>query len=129
MALSSVHAVQELIAEIKQAGGTAHLTLIESRSHDCWTAAFREYRIVDWLMNQAHGSDSAPPPGERTPRFRGVSLGILMGVVIVVGWAIGTRTRSIRRNRSTATSLDAESTARTATKKGDPGQRPRPPFG
>jgi len=37
------------------------LTEIDSAAHDCWTAAFREYHLLEWLLSQRRGEQSSPP--------------------------------------------------------------------
>jgi hypothetical protein len=47
---------------LKDAGGNVHLTEIESSGHDCWSAAFNDYHLLDWLLSQRRGHVS-PAPG------------------------------------------------------------------
>jgi len=40
------------IAELRRAGRPAHATMVDSRDHDCWTAALRDHRAHRWLIRQ-----------------------------------------------------------------------------
>ena len=56
------HAANVVVA-LRRAGGRAHLTQVDSPTHDCWTAAFRQYRVGDWMLSQRRGRTIAWPPG------------------------------------------------------------------
>lgn len=57
-----VQGVQSTTIALKAAGGNVHLTELDAASHDCWTPAFADYHLVDWLLTQQRHSAS-PPPG------------------------------------------------------------------
>jgi predicted peptidase len=68
-ALVSIDADRAIVAAIKSAGGIAELTETEpqpgvSSSHNCWTAAFQQYKLLDWLLAQRRGVPVSSPPGE-----------------------------------------------------------------
>jgi hypothetical protein len=46
-----------------EAGGNVHLTEIESAAHECWTAAFDDYHLLDWLLSQHRNQASSWNPG------------------------------------------------------------------
>ena len=57
-----------LIAALQKAGGIAALTETEwkpnrSSNHDCWTAAFQDYNVLDWLLAQRRGEAVQWYPG------------------------------------------------------------------
>jgi predicted peptidase len=58
-----------LVAAIQKAGGIAEFTLTDPkttgtwRDHDCWTAAFQDYHVLDWMLTQRRGAPRAQPPG------------------------------------------------------------------
>jgi predicted esterase len=54
--------VRATVRVLSEAGGKACLTEIDSAKHDCWTAAFNDYHLLDWLLSQRRGQPS-PPPG------------------------------------------------------------------
>lgn len=56
-----IEPVRQGIEAIKSAGGRAHLTEIDSANHDCWTVAFQQYYLMDWLLTQRRGSLAHPP--------------------------------------------------------------------
>ncbi len=43
------------VAGIRSQGGHCWLTETPGRNHDCWTAAFNDYHIIDWLLAQRRG--------------------------------------------------------------------------
>jgi poly(3-hydroxybutyrate) depolymerase len=45
-------AIEKTISTLKAAGGNAHLTLIDSEKHDCWTAAFQKHDLLKWMLAQ-----------------------------------------------------------------------------
>lgn len=53
--------VRSTVQALQRAGGQAHLTEIESDEHDCWTSAFLEHHVLDWLLAQRRGTPSVPP--------------------------------------------------------------------
>ncbi len=58
---TSAGSVRLAVAALQGGGGNAHLTEIDSASHDCWNAAFHEYHLLDWLLSQQRGEQSTPP--------------------------------------------------------------------
>jgi dienelactone hydrolase len=61
--------VRNTVRALKLAGGNVHLTEIDSTKHDCWTAAFNDYHLLDWLLSQTRGQVS-PAPGAIPLRTR-----------------------------------------------------------
>jgi predicted peptidase len=49
---------QRTVEALTAAGGRAHLTLTRGTGHDCWSAAFADYRLLDWLLRQQRGRHS-----------------------------------------------------------------------
>jgi len=88
---------QETIAALRAAGGSAALTEVDSDYHDCWTAAFRDWRLMDWLLLQKRGRRSwLTPPGRRP-----IDWPVVGGVAALVGiTAVAIRQELQRQRRS-----------------------------
>jgi dienelactone hydrolase len=61
--LTSIVPVRRTVQLLDNLGGIAHLSEIESDYHDCWTAAFTDYRLMDWLLTQRRGRTCWLRPG------------------------------------------------------------------
>ncbi len=59
--------VRRMVTEVQVAGGRVALTEIDSESHDCWSAAFNDYCLLDWLLSQHRNSISWSTPPGRIP--------------------------------------------------------------
>jgi pimeloyl-ACP methyl ester carboxylesterase len=55
---------------VKAVGGQAYLTEIDSSDNDCWSAAFLDYDLLDWLLYQRRGQVSDYGPGTLTLKHR-----------------------------------------------------------
>jgi predicted peptidase len=55
---ASIEDARRTMAALYRAGGIGCLTEVESESHDCWTTAFNEYHLLDWLLAQRRGHSS-----------------------------------------------------------------------
>jgi predicted peptidase len=78
--------VRDTVTAIREAGGNAHLTEIESKEHDCWTRAFNDYHLLDWLLAQRRGG----------PAWQWWQVGLQIGIpvaVIVAAWQMKKRRR------------------------------------
>lgn len=53
--------VNQTIESLRAAGGAVHLTEVDSKLHDAWTAAFEQYHLLDWLLSQRRGRPSPAP--------------------------------------------------------------------
>lgn len=62
-AKAAVEPDRRTVVAINAAGGRAALTEIDSGGHDSWSAAFRDYDLLDWLLYQRRGEKSDWPPG------------------------------------------------------------------
>ena len=93
-------ATATLVQRLRKAGGRAHLTRVQSPSHDCWTAGFRRYRVWDWMLSQRRGSRLNWPPGVMPSRFA-----IVLAVLMAGTGAWGCGRRGLRRWRQ-ATKCD-----------------------
>lgn len=60
---TAVDGDRKMVAALKAAGGQACLTEFDSYEHNCWTAAFQDYGILNWLLSQQTGQASKYPPG------------------------------------------------------------------
>lgn len=47
--------IRQMVAAINAVGGDAELVEIESNQHDCWTAAFQDHDLLDWMLQQKRG--------------------------------------------------------------------------
>lgn len=56
-----IEAVRATAIALKNIGGTVLLTEIDDSSHDCWSPAFTEFYLLDWLLSQRRGQLSLPP--------------------------------------------------------------------
>jgi predicted peptidase len=56
-----------MVAAIQAAGGIADLTETEPKvgatDHNCWSAAFEDFKLVDWLLAQHRNAPVSEPPG------------------------------------------------------------------
>ncbi len=57
--------VRTTVKALKQSGGIVHLTEVEADGHDCWSTAFADYHLLDWLLAQRRGQPG-PQPGSIT---------------------------------------------------------------
>ena len=58
-------------AEVTARGGTIMLTEPQGMGHDCWTEAFRDHAILEWLLRQQRGMRhwSVRPGGYSVPQM------------------------------------------------------------
>lgn len=47
---------------LKARGGNVCLTEVDSERHDCWTVAFNQYHLLEWMLSQRAGH-KCPAPG------------------------------------------------------------------
>jgi dienelactone hydrolase len=88
---------QETIAALRAAGGSAALTEVDADYHDCWTAAFRDWKLMDWLLLQRRGKTAwLAPPGRRP-----IDWPVVGGIVALLGiTAVAIRQELKRQRRS-----------------------------
>jgi len=86
--------VEKSVMALRQAGGRAALTKVDTDFHDCWTAAFRDWRLMDWLLLQRRGRPAwLAPPG-----IRPIDWPVVGGILaIVVVAAVAIRQEVLRR--------------------------------
>ena len=53
---ASVENVGQFVDRLRQQGGPAHLTIVKSQTHDCWTQAFKDYGLTEWMLSQLRQS-------------------------------------------------------------------------
>jgi predicted esterase len=94
-----VEQVRETVEALKQIGGCEHLTEIDAVSHDCWTAAFRDYGAMEWMLNHARGKWGTPP-GLRPWSWWNYAIVVSVPAVIVMV------VRSERKRRAARRALD-----------------------
>lgn len=51
------------LEDLQKVGINCAITLVNSGSHDCWTAAFQDYDLLNWLLAQRRGCVECPLPG------------------------------------------------------------------
>jgi pimeloyl-ACP methyl ester carboxylesterase len=100
--LSPVTPVNNTVEILKDLGGIVHLTEIDSDYHDCWTAAFHEYRLMDWLLSQRRGRICWLRPGWTPIYLR--EFAVMAGVPLLLAIAVVSERRRRRRARTIADS-------------------------
>jgi predicted peptidase len=58
-----IQPMRDYVTRINRNGGNAHLTEIKLDSHDAWTPALSQYKVVAWMIAQKKNSFLSPPPG------------------------------------------------------------------
>jgi poly(3-hydroxybutyrate) depolymerase len=58
-----VDGADKTVAAFQAAGGVAHLTKTKDSRHDCWTKAFGDHDLLNWLLAQRRGDPDSPRPG------------------------------------------------------------------
>jgi dienelactone hydrolase len=90
---AKVARVQPMIEAIQKAGGVAALTATAGApgiwSHDSWTAAFEDHRLLDWLLAQQRGASVTMPPtnkflSEVVRWFKGDGGVLTVWIVVVI---------------------------------------------
>jgi poly(3-hydroxybutyrate) depolymerase len=56
-----VTGVRNTVARLKAVGGNVYLTETPGHGHDCWTMAFRQFGVMDWLLAQRQGALGPSP--------------------------------------------------------------------
>jgi predicted peptidase len=59
----SIQGMRNYVKRVNAAGGNAHLTEIKAASHDAWTPALSQYKVIAWMIAQKKNSLLSPPPG------------------------------------------------------------------
>jgi hypothetical protein len=62
----SVQGVRNTVSQLRAAGGNVFLSETPGVTHDAWTIAFRDFRLLDWLLAQQQG---VPGPAPDHTRF------------------------------------------------------------
>lgn len=75
--------VRSTVATLSEVGGRVHLTEIEEESHDCWTAAFRDYRVMEWMLSHSRKSNSGYLPGEVPWRWWHIAVVPVLSATVV----------------------------------------------
>jgi prepilin-type N-terminal cleavage/methylation domain-containing protein len=90
---------QAAVGALQGAGGSAALTLVDNakhgiksllHEHDSWTAAFKHYDLMRWLLAQRRGAVLAPAPGARP--WVWWNYGVLLPPLLL-GWVAWSRCR------------------------------------
>jgi predicted esterase len=92
-----VSGVREMVDQINQLGGRAHLTVFPGSNHDAWRPAFRSCDLLNWLLSQERGGRSRRSPGHLPWKWWQIVGQICLPAII--GFAsIAAFARSNRRN-------------------------------
>jgi predicted peptidase len=84
---------RDFIASIKARGYPSVLTEIATDSHDCWTKAFDQYQVIDWMLIQKRGKAPTLPADPSQTKLTGLALPLLACGVIF----LAVRSELIRR--------------------------------
>jgi len=57
---------QSTVNQLRSINGKCVLTEVDTGTHDCWTTAFLDYNLLDWLLSQSRGCNTCPYPGSIT---------------------------------------------------------------
>jgi hypothetical protein len=87
------------VAAVNMAGGNARLTFPRSSDdkHDSWSAAFRKYNIVSWMLAQHRGGLCWCPPGCRPWKWRHILA--MPAAFLAVSWLAWSRAKRKHRRR------------------------------
>ncbi|MDR1963188.1 MAG: hypothetical protein LBQ50_05375 [Planctomycetaceae bacterium] len=58
-----IQLMRDYVKRVNDADGDAHLTEIKATSHDAWTPALSQYKVIAWMITQKKNSLLSPPPG------------------------------------------------------------------
>ncbi|MDR1964119.1 MAG: hypothetical protein LBQ50_10105 [Planctomycetaceae bacterium] len=58
-----IQAMRDYVKKVNTTGGNAHLTEIRATSHDAWTPALSQHKVIAWMITQKKNSLLSPPPG------------------------------------------------------------------
>ncbi|MDR2171951.1 MAG: hypothetical protein LBP59_17540 [Planctomycetaceae bacterium] len=59
----SIEGMRNYVKKVNDANGNAYLTEIKSGSHDAWSPALSQYKVIAWMIKQKKNSFLSPPPG------------------------------------------------------------------
>jgi prepilin-type N-terminal cleavage/methylation domain-containing protein/prepilin-type processing-associated H-X9-DG protein len=62
-----ISGIRRTIARLEATGGKAWLTETAGDKHDCWTVAFRDFTLLDWLLEQSRGTAGPVPKTSNLP--------------------------------------------------------------
>lgn len=94
---TSPEGVRNTVAKLQALGGDVALTEIDSASHDCWTAAFRDYSLGEWLLSHQRGKNGGYPPGIRPWRWWHLTPLPMTVIVITLCWIAEGKRRAAQR--------------------------------
>ncbi|HEY1601865.1 MAG TPA: hypothetical protein VGG64_19845 [Pirellulales bacterium] len=114
---TTIAGVRRSVAALRDAGGRAHLTEIDSVEHDCWTPAFGDYDLLEWLLAQHRGQNALAPGaisfrGHLRLALRGWSawqLAVAVLVPLALATAVWTAARGRPQNVGATSTADAKS--------------------
>lgn len=99
---TSIEHVQRMVAAVEQVGGNVHLTVVPSDVHSTVGPAFRDVKVIDWMLAQRRGAWVCwTPPGHQPWKWWHIL--IVPGVfaaIVYFAWYVERN----RRNRLTGSS-------------------------
>ena len=112
----SIEDVRGMVAAIQAAGGKCYLTETPGYIHDCWTPAFMDFGLLDWLRSQQKGINGPVPNYNRIDnqvrlalqafRGNGPQYYLFVPVLVAIGfWMLRNRIQRIRHRADTANNL------------------------
>lgn len=90
--------VRSMTEAIRRADGRVGLTEIAGTNHDCWTAAFDDYHLLDWLLAQKHGTVVWEPPLQGSTIWRSLLFWFAL-VIALTAVALSERNRRAKLKR------------------------------
>ena len=81
-----VEKVHRTVSQLGQSGNVVCLTEIDSSAHDSWTAALRDYKVVDWMLGQKRGSRCWTKPGGKPWKASEIAMqsGLVAFIALIV---------------------------------------------
>lgn len=94
---TSIEHVQRMVAAVEQAGGNVLLTVVQSNVHSTVGPAFRDAKVVDWMLAQRRGAWVCwTPPGCKPWKWWHIlTVPSVFGAVVCFAWFVERK----RRNR------------------------------
>lgn len=80
---------EDMVEAVNAAGGDAFLTIEEASGHDCWSAAFRKYDAMGWMLSQRRGEPcSNPRGGSSHAKWYLFAITGIIGIAVSLHWYV-----------------------------------------
>lgn len=100
--------LEQLTATVRLLGGNAHLTILPADGHDGWSAAFHQYNIMTWLLEQRRGGPYWRLPGQEPWQWwHIVTLPCILLVFVRLAWSVEQWRRRRNQRRAALAELEA----------------------